>query len=103
MEVIKNAELKTTAIETNKQDFSKNEELVKRQNIKDTPFTMISIDGEHFGVMGDYRITEKYMDKKKLERDLKKVTWNRITQIYMILEEEKERVKNEKTKKTNKK
>jgi len=80
-----------------KKDYS-NEELVKRQKVEDTPFEIITINGESFGTMGEYRLTEKASNIEEVKKQLEKITWNRIIQIVMILEEIREKVN-----KTNKK
>lgn len=64
-----------------------NSEIIKRKDIKDTPFTVITVNKEHFGSMGNYRITEKYKTRDAVERELKKVTWNRVIQVIMLLQE----------------
>ena len=76
-------------------ESSSKKELIKREDVKDSPFTIISLDGYHFGVLGDYRITEKTNDKKKLRQDLKKFTWNRLIQVMMILENQREKISQE--------
>lgn len=72
---------------------SSKEELIKRVSIKDSPFEVITQDGYSFGVMGNYRLTEKSNDAKDIEKQLKKITWNRIIQIVMILDEVKSKIK----------
>lgn len=72
---------------TGKENSSKNEELVKREPIKDTPFEVITLKNESFGAMGSYRVTEKYEKAKDVKTELKKMTWNRIVQVIMILNE----------------
>ena len=74
--------------EVNRQGSS--EELVKREQIKDTPFTMIGMDGKWFGTMGEYRMTEQFDNKGELEDSLKCITWNRIIQVMMVINEIKE-------------
>jgi len=64
------------------------EELVKRESVKDSPFTIISLeDKEHFGVMGEYRVTETMNSKGEVEDELRRITWNRIIQVIMVLDE----------------
>ena len=65
-------------------------EMIERNEIKGTPFTIISTNGEHFGVMGSYRITENMNSVGEVEDELKCITWNRIVQVMMILNELKE-------------
>jgi hypothetical protein len=72
---------------------SSNEELIKRVQIKDSPFEVITQDGYSFGVMGNYRLTEKSNDAKEVAKELKKITWNRVIQIVMILDEVKSKIK----------
>ena len=72
---------------------SSKEELIKRVQIKDSPFEVITQDGYSFGVMGNYRLTEKSNDAKEVAKELKKITWNRIIQIVMILDEVKSKIK----------
>jgi hypothetical protein len=91
-------QLHTNVNGTDKKKSSKNTELVKRDSIKDTPFEIITIEGKSFGAMGDYRITEEKKTAKEVEKELSKITWNRIIQIIMILDEVKNRNINEKTK-----
>lgn len=76
-------------LQQNVKEADKNGSLIERENIEDSPFTVISIEGYHFGVMGDYRITEKSNSKKEIIKELSKITWNRIIQIVMILDEVK--------------
>ena len=49
---------------------SKNE-TIKREEIKDSPFHVITIEGQSFGVMGDYRLTEKSSSASKIKEDKK--------------------------------
>ena len=71
---------------TNNSNYSKNEELIKREDIKDSPFTMITTEEGTFGVMGKYRITE-FGTTKEVKAELKKITWNRIIQVIMLINE----------------
>ena len=67
---------------------STSEELIKRTDIPDTPFTVISIEGlSFFGTMGKYRITENYKTFDECKNDLEKITWNRIAQICILINE----------------
>lgn len=75
---------------TDKQNSSK--ELIKRKEIKDTPFTVISVKNGNFGVMGEYRITEVKESIKEVEKELKEITWNRIVQVMMILTKKTEKL-----------
>ena len=76
-------------------DYSNNEELIKRLSVEDSPFEVITKDGESFGVMGNYRLTEPGNDPEKIKAELKKITWNRVIQVVMILDELKSKLKKE--------
>lgn len=70
-------------------------ETISREQIKDSPFTIITIDGKSFGTMGDYRVTEEGT-LKEIKKQLKTITWNRIIQVVMLLEEMKNNLKTNK-------
>lgn len=84
---------------TDKKNSSKNEELVKRKDIKDTPFEVITINDKSFGTMGQFRLTENLNSIKEVEKELKEITWNRLIQVIMILDELKSNLKTNKTSK----
>lgn len=67
---------------------SSNEELIKREEIEDTPFMVITTEGKSFGVMGRWRITEDKENEWQVKDELKKMTWNRITQVILLLMED---------------
>jgi hypothetical protein len=72
---------------------SESSEMIERWQIPNSPFTVISIENKHFGVMGEYRITEECKSRGEVEDELKCITWNRIIQVMMILEEIKKKDK----------
>lgn len=83
-----------TKEQLDKEAKENNEELIHRTDVKDTPFTIITLPKKQFGVMGEYRVTEpltyrnekeKKANIKKLKDDLQRVTWNRIIQIITII------------------
>lgn len=83
----KESSLKNVEKQTNKKSSKVDDrtELIQREEIKDTPFTMITIDGKSFGAMGGFRLTEQSGNKEEVKKDLAKVTWNRIIQVMMIM------------------
>ena len=66
-------------------------ETIVRKEMENSPFTIITIEEESFGVMGQYRLTETYKTRKEVEEELNKMTWNRLVQVFMILNELKEK------------
>ena len=78
----------------NKDSGTSENQTIKRVEIPDSPFHVITIDGESFGVMGDYRLTEKSASETEVREELKKITWNRIVQVVMLLEEVRTKINN---------
>ena len=44
--------------------------------------------------MGDYRLTEKSASETEVREELSKITWNRIVQVVMLLEEVRTKINN---------
>lgn len=95
---MKSTKLDNTSMNATKADNNEygNEELIKREQIKDTPFTIITTEKNSFGVMGEYRVTEELKNVEEVKKELEKITWNRIIQVMMILGEIKEKQNNKK-------
>jgi len=61
----------------------------EREDVQNSPFTIISLpNGEVFGVMGDFRITENLGSKAAVRKELAEITWNRITQVCWIINQQ---------------
>lgn len=60
---------------------------ITRHDIKDSPFVIVGNEKGWVGTMGKYRITEPYDNKEDCEEELKEITWNRIVQIIIIINE----------------
>ncbi len=73
---------KADSLKSNSED---KEELITRKEIKNSPFHIIGTEEGYFGVIGKYRITEPAKTQKAIEKELSEITWNRITQIMLIL------------------
>lgn len=69
--------------EVNKQNSS----FIEREEIKDSPFMIISTEEGHFGVMAEYRITEIRNSKEEVMQELERITWNRIVQVIALVNE----------------
>lgn len=89
----KSVENKVINMNVEAEEVSGNEEIIERESIKDSPFEIISMEGYHFGVMGAYRLTEKSNNKKAIKKDLESITWNRLIQVVMVLDEVKNKIK----------
>jgi hypothetical protein len=96
MEDTKVRQLQPNAKKTKEESL--NEELIKRERdeIKDSPFEVITKNGQSWGAMGQYRLTELSNDRRKVKKELTKITWNRVIQVIMILNEINNKLKTEK-------
>jgi hypothetical protein len=66
----------------------KNRELISKTEIPNTPFTVVNIDNEFYGVMGKYRLTEGVETEQKCIELVSEISWNRLIQVILILKEE---------------
>lgn len=71
----------------NKNSNSETKQLIEREQVEETPFNVITINGVSFGTFGQYRITEEYNTKKQCEHELKRITWNNIIKIMTLVHE----------------
>lgn len=74
------------------------EELIQREDVENTPFQVITINKESFGVFGKYRITEMYHTKQQCKAELQVINWNRLIQIMTLVHNMMTENKNTKTK-----
>lgn len=75
---------KTKNKKTNLIEEKEGSELIKRTDVKNSPFVIISADGNHFAALGNYRLTELYTSFEECKNDIQKITWNRIIQIITL-------------------
>ena len=94
METLEKKSTSMNVAKANNKDYSKNKEIIEKFNIKNSPFTVITVNNEHFGVMGEYRMTESYKTRGECVEELEKMTWNRIIQVMFVLAEIREKDKN---------
>lgn len=66
----------------------KNKTILKRTEIKDSPFTIIERDGKYFGTMGKYQLTTAVDTFAQAKKELTTLTWDRIIQVTILLIEE---------------
>lgn len=68
----------------------KNEQIVKSEHLKDSPFTIVEAEGKIFGTMAGYRLTEPCETWEQCEKELTNITWNRIVQVvYVMIEKQR--------------
>lgn len=61
------------------------ESYYEKEEVKGTPFTIITLENRIFGTIGEHRITEYSTSKTEIRKELEKITWNRIVQVLAIL------------------
>ena len=60
---------------------------LKFEEVEGTPFTLFNEDGVYYGLCGNLRLTNGNNNKEELIKELKEVSWARITQvIYAMIE-----------------
>lgn len=77
-----------SAEETSKQNS--NSELVKRTEVKETPFTVITTNEGSFVTLNKYRISEYMTTEEECEDWCHDMNWNKLITVMMILQELKE-------------
>lgn len=77
-----------------KETDNKNYSLIEKTDVEDTPFMIISTEEGHFIVMGENRLSEPYKNKAEALTAAKKITWNRIVQVILIISDKLETIKN---------
>lgn len=75
-------------------DKEASSELIKRVPVKDSPFEVITINGESFIGMGNYRISEFYKTEEAAEESITKLTWNNICIVMNVMIDQFEKRKN---------
>jgi hypothetical protein len=87
-----NGQSQNTLYAVESQDKQKlNSELIKQTEIENTPFTLIEMENGKFISMGQYRLTEVHEPEKpnkELIKEVTKMSWNRITQVFLIIQEQ---------------
>ena len=85
---MQNAETKVIdlAVDANEQ---KGESLINYIPVEETPFTIVELKEEEkfFGVMGEYRLTEKFDSFMECKEDMTKLSWNNIIKVGTIIQQ----------------
>lgn len=75
---------------TDNKNYSNELEFIKVDN---TPFTIVRIKKEYFGLIGEHRITEKYDTLDEIQEVIEKITWDRIVQVIWAITEKYNKIK----------
>lgn len=81
--------IKGMALE-NEEPNDKNEQLIERVEIPESPFVAVRHDKKWFLTMGKYRLTEELESLEECEKQAFDTSWFRIMQIIGIMMEEYE-------------
>lgn len=86
METLEQKHTGTSANETNNSNSSK-EELIKREEIVDTPFIKITNENGVFLTMGSYRLTDVLNETEilELEMEIKRTNWKFLTAVIGVI------------------
>lgn len=87
MKVVENTKSKESQMNVEQTDNSNSSELIQKEELTGTPFTVVTTEEGSFGVMGKYRITE-IGEKQAIIDELSYIEWDRIIQVCMLLIEE---------------
>lgn len=63
----------------------KKKELIKRVEVKGTPFVAVTDEEGTFLVLGRFKMTEKFKSKKEAIEKGSELTWNNITNVLGVL------------------
>lgn len=60
---------------------------MKRTEIEDSPFVVVTSEEGSFVAMGKYRLSEIFEHEETAINEANQITWNRIIQVMMILKQ----------------
>jgi len=66
-------------------DETQNEEMIKRTEIPNSPFMVITTKEGSFGALGNYKLTENYSTEKEAINATQAMTWNRLIQVMSLV------------------
>lgn len=73
---------------TEEANNSESSEIIKKEQIQNTPFMFVEYKGECFIALGNYRVTlkeEVINNVKEAEKFLKKEMWNMIPRVIAVI------------------
>lgn len=66
-------------------DDTKNEQMIKRTEIPNSPFVVITTEHGSFGTLGNYKLTEEFNTEKEAINATQAMTWNRLIQVMSLV------------------
>lgn len=67
---------------------SRNTELLEKEEVEGTPFTIVKNEELWYILLGKYRLTEGYEDKEEALKEANVINWNKILQVCIIIGKE---------------
>ena len=78
--------VKSFEVKNAEQVLEKEATPLTRQDVDNSPFVVIGNDENGWvGTMGKYRLTEEFETLDECKEDLKEITWNRIVQVLVLI------------------
>jgi hypothetical protein len=72
-------------------NLAKEKTPLSRHEVEESPFTVVGNNENGWvGTMGKYRITEQFNSKEEAIKDVEVITWNRIVQVLILVNQLKE-------------
>ncbi len=65
--------------------MDKNTEMVKREDVPNSPFVVVTVEEGSFGTLGKWRITELCKTSKEVFDDLSVISWDRVIQVIQLI------------------
>ncbi len=65
--------------------MEKNTEMVKREDVPNSPFVVVTVEEGSFGTLGKWRITELHENSAEVFEELSIVSWDRVIQVMTLL------------------
>ncbi len=59
--------------------------MVKREEVPNSPFVVVTVEEGSFGTLGKWRITELCETSKEVFDDLSVISWNRVIQVVQLI------------------
>lgn len=66
----------------------KKKQLIKREPVEGTPFTIITMDKKSFITVGAYRLSEETTNKEELLRQIENKDWTLTTNVISMIAEQ---------------
>lgn len=63
-------------------------EMTELAEVKDSPFTVVREGKNWYGMLGKYRLTRANSDRKAVEKEISRISWDNIMKVISVMLEE---------------